>query len=406
MKASNGPIGNIHNPKKPINIIGGGFSGLVMAYYLKKSGFQVTLFERESAGGKLQTIKTDDGLVEYAANAIYSNHDVDELISDLNLNPLFAKPKLKKWVWRNQPSKPVTLFQIIKIIPKLFRRIPDRNFRKISVYDFFKPLMGHELAYDLLSAVFGGVYAIDSKKLSFISVFKHPIKAKTYLQFFKEVRQAKAKNYKPCSISFQGGMSELCQALRNEISGSIQKSQVDRIDDIDNWIICTDAKSASDILDGEVASILRSIEYTPLTTTTLFTKRRVDFLKNSFGLVIPPKYNLKTKGVLANHEIFERPAVSSHSYTFIAEGLNDVDQSFFNEVEELTSIKHKEVLNTFSMKWKRAIPVYDIKREESILKLRKELLDSQNLVLFGNYIDGISLREIVSMAKSFARRLK
>ena len=142
MKTSTGPIGNIQNPKKPINIVGGGFSGLVMAYFLQKEGFKFTLFENESLGGKLQTIKTEYGLVEYAANAIYSNHDVDELIKDLNLNPVYAKSKLKKWLWRGLPSSPLTFFQIVKILPKVFSKIPNRNFRDLSIYDFFSPLLG------------------------------------------------------------------------------------------------------------------------------------------------------------------------------------------------------------------------------------------------------------------------
>jgi protoporphyrinogen oxidase len=44
---------------------------------------------------------------------------------------------------------------------------------------------------------------------------------------------------------------------------------------------------------------------------------------------------------------------------------------------------------------------------DTILKIRAQMNNYQNgLVLFGNYIDGIAIREMVSMAKKFAQNCK
>ncbi|PYS44877.1 MAG: hypothetical protein DMF71_01990 [Acidobacteria bacterium] len=51
--------------KPTITVVGAGFSGLVTAYYLVKAGEHVRVLEKSSrAGGLLQTIHTEHGLVE------------------------------------------------------------------------------------------------------------------------------------------------------------------------------------------------------------------------------------------------------------------------------------------------------------------------------------------------------
>lgn len=47
---------------KRVCIIGAGLSGLAIAYFLSKEGFNVSVFEKEEeVGGLLQTIETPNG---------------------------------------------------------------------------------------------------------------------------------------------------------------------------------------------------------------------------------------------------------------------------------------------------------------------------------------------------------
>ena len=72
---------------KKIGIIGGGISGLTTAFLLKKSGFDVALFEkRERVGGNIQTIEIDGFLIEYAPNSLLKSPRLVDLIRKLNLD--------------------------------------------------------------------------------------------------------------------------------------------------------------------------------------------------------------------------------------------------------------------------------------------------------------------------------
>ncbi len=56
---------------KKVCIIGGGISGLVAAFLLKKKVFEVTLFEKsERVGGNIQSVRIDNFLIEYAPNSL------------------------------------------------------------------------------------------------------------------------------------------------------------------------------------------------------------------------------------------------------------------------------------------------------------------------------------------------
>src|SRR5215204_1706821 len=73
-----------------ITVVGGGFSGLVTAYYLVKLGFCVRVSESSSnIGGMLRTIRTSHGLVETAANGIRNSARLEAMCADIGV-PLQA----------------------------------------------------------------------------------------------------------------------------------------------------------------------------------------------------------------------------------------------------------------------------------------------------------------------------
>ena len=101
MKKSSGVIGSIDLYKGPVNIYGGGICGLLFAHYLKKNSIDFVLHEKSSRlGGKISSTQTEYGLVESAANAIYSSEDLLELLDDLKLKPLRATTNLKRYIFR------------------------------------------------------------------------------------------------------------------------------------------------------------------------------------------------------------------------------------------------------------------------------------------------------------------
>jgi oxygen-dependent protoporphyrinogen oxidase len=162
MRKSIGPIGQLNSSSKDVKIIGAGISGLVMGHYLKKNGFNISIFEKESrVGGKIGTVQTTYGIAETAANAIFTNDDVINLMDELNLKYISATPKLKKYVWRNNKaiSPPFKWFEILRFILGSFKKIDFKDIEKKTIFDFFNPMLGKYFTKEIMSAALGGIYA-------------------------------------------------------------------------------------------------------------------------------------------------------------------------------------------------------------------------------------------------------
>lgn len=419
MQLPQGPIGQLDTNEKNVSIIGAGVSGLLMAYYLKKQGFNITVFEKDSdIGGKINTKSTPYGPAETAANAIFTNDDVLELMNELDLDYSSAPHSLKKYVWREgKPQTPPFKFlELIRIIIGAFKKIDKTNLNKKSVYDFFSPMMGKHFAGEIMSAALGGIYAENTRTIHFQSLFKTPFISKRYFGFFRELikmRKSRSKT-KAQSIGFEGGMKTFILALRSKLSDNIQ-TNIDQKELHHNTIICTDAIDASAILENseeytKLSRLLKRIKYNSMFTSTIFMDKPISFLSNGFGVVIPPAENFKNLGILHNTAIFPNRTTEEniYSYTFMTKAKEDIENIITTELNKIThSDFSKHILHRETTQWKRSIPIYDLNRYETILELRAQMNNYQNgLVLFGNYIDGIAVREMVSMAKKFAQNCK
>jgi monoamine oxidase len=75
--------------KPKITILGAGLSGLLIAYRLKKLGFNIQILEaRERIGGRISTINLEDTLVEMGATWFNQQHThLRSLLAELNLTP-------------------------------------------------------------------------------------------------------------------------------------------------------------------------------------------------------------------------------------------------------------------------------------------------------------------------------
>ena len=414
MNTSTGPIGKL-DLSKPIQIIGAGISGLILGYYLKRAGASFTIFEKSSfAGGKIQTRESEFGLSETAANAVFSNDDVVEILEDLNIQYYRANNSLRKVVWRNGKfcSPPIKWWEIIGLIFKLFKSPPNSS--NLSIYDFFFPLLGKKLCDEVLAAAFAGIYAHDIKDLHFESVFKGMTPKRTYLftilNFFKQKKKNKKKAN---SLGFPGGMSTFIKALEKELVGHIQfNSEIDHLK-LENTAICTEAYNAAQILKShhlEWANILSSIEYQDVTTITIITNQNLSFLDNSFGVLFAPELEFSTLGILNNSCIFPNRTKSDQnfSYTFILKHSEGSPQNIQTDFSRLgIDFDSHQWKNIESISWAKGIPIYNQKRFDQTLKLRSLFMDSKHdIALLGNYIDGISIREMISNTKSFIASLK
>ncbi len=406
-------IGKV-NAKKTIHIIGGGFSGLCLGFFLKKNNIPFIIHEKESKpGGKIDSLQTSAGNGETGAHAFYVSDSMIKDLRTLNLEILRAQPKLKKKVYRDRrfASPPIKFREALILAWNFFTKRPPRFHEEMSLAEFLAPLGTSAVNRELFGAAMVGVYGADSQQLHLASLFKQVDfnTVTTYLSFLKQIKASKNKE-RYTSISFPAGMGSLIKAFQDELRDHIQLG-----DDIkqlpENCIICTDAHAAAELISAsslEKANALNKISYLPVTPVTIITSENLEQLKDSFGCLFSPQvYHGKIRGILNNWAIFpkQRKEKGLNSYTFIMATSHKPEQTLEDELQSL-GLSHifqnrKELLKH---SWEKALPLYDSNRYRSIMKLKNE--PWQELGIFGNYIGGISLREIFLSAKDLAQGLK
>jgi len=406
-------IGKLNPTDKNVIIWGAGFSGLILGYYLKDQGYKITIYERSNkVGGKIQTKKTAAGLIEKGPNALYMNADGMDLLKELKLEPLPATKKLKRLLLINgKPKRPVQLGIISKLT--LHGHVkPPLIQDGLTVAEFFKPLIGNDNINKFVSPILGGIYAAPAEQLHFKSVFPELAdKAQfvSYWEFVKtliKIQKAKPRLEVSGSVSFEGGMQTLINRLADVLKHDIKLNYKESFRIKGNTILCTDALNASELtkeVKPEFSAELARIRYQGLTSVTVFMKREIRSLQKSFGVLIPLENGFNSIGVVNNKAIFPQNNENVYSYTFISRK-KCTDEEIQADIKALYSeftpddIDYME--NTY---WENALPVYDLQRYLAVKKLHQLTKKEDNFAIFGNYVAGISLREMISAARQFAK---
>jgi len=406
-------IGSLDPSEKKVYIWGAGFSGLVLGYYLKKAGLRITIYEKEPrAGGKIQTLKTPAGPSETGANAIFLNYDGLELLEELKLDILPATPKLKRLLFLDGKARsPFRIKTILKIVSGLGRR-PPRLTDGLSVADFFQPLLGNKIIEEYLNTILGGVYATTADNLHFKSLFSEVSshsQFKSYGEFFRTLRKEKKSKPQPRvkgSVSFEGGMSVLVDKLYEHLKSDIKLSTNEEFYPKTNTIICTDALSAANLLEKfqpEMSKELSRVNYQKLSSATIFLHRQIKDLSGSFGVLIPHNSGFNATGILNNKAIFPANNPNIFAYTVISPRKLHEDEIKADLKKLQSSLEDSDFEFIQNNYWERAIPLYDLNRSLAIERLHT-LAHGINICLFGNYVAGISLREMITAAKNFANQ--
>jgi oxygen-dependent protoporphyrinogen oxidase len=406
-------IGKIDPNEKNVYIWGAGFSGLILGYYLKEQGYKVTIYERSNKiGGKIGTKKTHAGLVEKGANALYMNADAMDLLKELKLDPLPATKKLKRLLLLN--GKPKRAFQL-SIISKLTingHKKPPLISDGLTVAEFFKPLLGPDHINKFISPALGGIYASPADQLHFKSIFSEIgriAQFDSYWEFMKFLfknQKQKPRLEVTGSVSFDGGMQTLINCLGDHLKNEIKINSKEAFKVKGNTIICTDSQSASELTIStkpEFSAELARVRYQELTTVTVFMKREIRSLQKSFGVLIPLDNGFNSIGIVNNKAIFPANNQNIYSYTFISRKKSTNDEIMEDIKALYTEFVPEDIDYIENTYWDKALPIYDLQRFLSVKKLHQLAQKEQNFAIFGNYVAGISLREMISAARTFAK---
>ena len=340
---------------KSVAIIGAGITGLTAAFYLKRKGVPVTIFEAGGrAGGVIQSVRTNGFLAESGPNTILeTSPKISRLVHDLNLESrrLDTSPSAEaRFVVRGgrpiaMPSSQFGIFtsKLLSVRAKLalIREPfipPRRDGNEESVAEFVTRRLNKELLDRMVDALVAGIYAGDPHKLSvkyalpklfeseqkYGSLIKGQFLGARERKKTGEISRRKAKMF-----SFDEGLQVLPDALAVQLGDSLKlNSPVTKIAKTANgWRISTangDAEFGAVIYCGTTHklaelkiepqtplnfSMFSEIRYAPVASVVLgFRREDVTHPCEGFGMLIPKIEGFKILGTIFSSSLFPNRA--------------------------------------------------------------------------------------------------
>ena len=233
---------------KPVAIIGAGITGLTAAFYLKRAGVPVVVYEAGCrAGGVIQSLRKDGFLAEFGPNTILeTSPKIAQLIRDAGLESrrLTTDPKAEaRYVVRYRrpiamPSSQLGIFtsELLSAKAKLaLLREPfvprRRDGQEESIAEFVVRRLNREFLDQMIDALVAGIYAGDPHRLSVQHAFPRLAELEARYgslikgQIFgarERKRRGEISKDRATKFSFDEGLQVLPNALAAQLENSLK----------------------------------------------------------------------------------------------------------------------------------------------------------------------------------------
>jgi oxygen-dependent protoporphyrinogen oxidase len=392
---------------RTIEVVGAGFSGLTLAYHLRRRGLDVRVSESQArAGGLLATEKTEFGLVEPAANAVLAEPSMLELFRELNVPVArgLALRRRRYVFWKRPRRWPLPLGTSARLLRLVLGRavgakflVPEKN---ESVAAWARRVVDTEFERRLLSPALQGIYAGDPERLS---------ARLTMRAFLLGERRAP-------SMAPKQGMCQLTEALRGWLESNGVQFEFGREFALsakpeNPVVLCTSAWTAARLVESvfpDLAARLARCESLPLmSVTAFFEPHKSD--PRGFGCLFPRGQGVRALGVMFNNCIFAgRSKLRSETWIYggaldpAAAGLSDqeVAECLAKDRARLTG-GAREPRSVRISRHPRALPHYTLDWEAALRGLEVP----RPLFLHGNYLGQLGLANIHQRSLQLAEML-
>jgi oxygen-dependent protoporphyrinogen oxidase len=442
-------------------VVGGGISGLVCAYALRKSGIDAQLVEASPRpGGVINSVTREGFLLELGPQSFSGTAALRELCEELGISNevLQAPPHAPRYVLIDGQLQPAplspTAFFLSSMINgatkwALLRDIfgnsipPDAD---ESVAAFIRRKFSPQLLDRLVGPFVSGVYAGDPERLSLRSAFPQLYEAEkaagsTVRGMLRLAKSKKGPRQRPTLQTFRQGNETLVRALANnlgpallaetkvaEISSQSDSSFSLRLE-TRNGVESVSTKSLilatpTDItgsllsqLDSSFSSLLTSIEYAAVAVVSLgYRQQDVGHSLNGFGFLVPRSSGLRVLGCVWNSSLFPGRTPEGHALlTSFVGGAADAAATKL-KAEELAALVHREISPVLSMKsdpvfsnvtiWPRALPQYNLGHSDRLAAVAKSRSRFPGLWLTGNYLQGPAIGSCVDQTLAVAEEVR
>ncbi len=447
---------------KRISIVGGGISGLTLAYALisKRDDLDVTVYESDQRpGGKVWTEKNDGFLCEKGPNGFLDNKPWTlELCKSLGIETVKSNENSKKrFIFSDNelkalPESPLSFLKSDLLswpgkFRLLYELIAPKGPDDETVADFISRRLGREALDKLIDPMCSGIYAGNPHNMSITSCFAR-IKEleQEYGSLIKAMIKIKKQRKKEGGgevsaapggtlTSFYEGAQTITDSLSEKLgsrvklghsirsvtakNGTYQLLSEDREIETDITVLATPAYASAAMfenLDSEISGALLKIPYPHVSVVCFgFKKENVARPLNGFGFLIPKGEKRRILGNLWDSSIFPNRAPEGHVLlrTMIGGAQNQEVETLdddrlvnvvFDELNSIIGLKSDPDMSKV-YRWTRAIPQYLLGHHKLLDFLDDRLKKYPGLYVTGNAYRGIGINDCVEQGYKLADQI-
>jgi oxygen-dependent protoporphyrinogen oxidase len=439
-------------------VIGGGISGLTAAYYLRRSGFEITLIEREARlGGLLETRLVDACRVEAGPDSFLAAKPAAlELIRDLGLEgEVIASNdhQRRTFILRDGRLVPMPDGLVLmapadlgalaaselispggraRAAQELDRQPPPDPLPDRSIGEFTRDHYGHEfvdyLAEPLLTGVFGG----DADCLSLRDVLPRFAELEArYGSVTRGLAAERAAASGPLFRALKGGFQQLVDALDRALEGvrrirgaATAVEGGPRVQVHGTWlsadhvVVAVRAWEATALFRESAPPLAESLAAIPYSSavTVGFTYPAAGFPHplDGFGFLVP---KIERRHIVActwvNRKFDHRAAPDRVLLRAFLGGDWWATRASDGEIveavrEDLGRIMgiHQPPTAVAIARWPRSMPQYEVGHKGRVDAIRQEAVRIEGVHLAGNYFDGIGIPDSIRGAKTICNAIE
>jgi oxygen-dependent protoporphyrinogen oxidase len=453
-------------PACDVIVVGGGISGLTVAWHLHRAGADVTLLESQTqVGGAVRTAHRDGFLLEKGPfNVIVRAPEFEELLAGVatRVRVVTASDEAKnRYIYRHGrlrrvPSGLLTLFTsglltaggALRALRGLLVSARGDG-REVTLDEFATRRFGREVADTLVSAAIAGILAGDIRRLSAYAAFPvlEDFDRTSCTPLGRTLRRVPGmlrKRRDPAQrrrwrglVSLDTGLGGLCDALAAELGPRVRCAHaVEAIAPVADGfrlrlrtpdaqpelycrrlVLATPARQTAALLADHApaaARILGALESASLTVINLaYRREHVAHPLDGFGFLVPrnePDFPLM--GVLWADSAFPHHAPASCRLLRVFMGgarTPDIIQRDPAQLVDATRRALRDVLGVNGepllvdlCPYADAIPQYTLGHRERVAAVRASVGVIPGLHLAGNYLEGVSINDCVKLGKKVA----